>query len=470
LTLSPNGKLLALQMAMDNGQFCLYLLDAHSGKVIARALYEDDWMMLADIFFTQDSHSLIQKHQKSIVIRDAQTLEARRTISYSGLVKDTYPTLTLSPRSNLVGLVYQDGYHLQFQAWNIQSGVLEINGALIQVLENASYLGIWLCIWTPKYLIFTASKQSVATWAFDNDKPATVHEWPKAWKVEQMCVSQDGSYLYAWCGDQHIRAWTTADFDTARPILELETSEWMERFPLGWDLHEQSLICASHDATRFQAVFRVLHRTCYILTVDLANGSCVSMTHLGEHQLIIGANISFIDGRLYTYGSGEGGFDLLRYLACVPIGDEDDAADWAQTVGDAFEVLQRMLLSVWSLETGEMEAIIAWTEGNTELESLTSSSPLRLPYGRYEQSSSLHKVFYHSSDSWINIYSTMSSSTPVCRIGMSPDRWPSGSAAIAIHDRLLAVGSTHGTVSIFDVTKAVDIAEARKKLEQESST
>jgi WD40 repeat protein len=468
--LSQNGERLALHLTTDSFIDGLYLLDVHSGKIIARVHdTRDDWGVPTEVLFTQDSHSLVERYEKSILIRDAQTLEIRHTISYSGLVKGPLSILTLilSPRSSHVGLVYQDGCHLCFQAWNIQSGVLEINGAHIQVLEESSYFGIWPCIWTPKYLIYASRwDHSVATWNFDDNTPATVHEWPKAWKVEQMCVSQDKSYLYAWCGDQRIRAWTTTDFDTTRPILELETSEWMERLPLGWKLHQRSLICALHDATRFQAVFRV-QETCYFLTVDLASGSCVSMTYLGEHQLINGANISFIDNRLYTYvfTSGYDTSDLLWHLVRAPIGDDDDAAEWAQTIGDVFEVLQRTLLQVWSLETGEMEAIITWTEDNIQLESVPLSTPLRLPCGQYGQNARLN-VDNHVS--LIRIYSTLSSRTHVCSIGLSPDRRLSGSAAV--HDRLVAVGSTHGTVSIFDVTKAVEIAEAKQKLEQESST
>jgi hypothetical protein len=281
-----------------------------------------------------------------------------------------------------------------------------------------------------------------------------------------MCVSQDESYLYAWCGDQRIRAWTTTDFDTTRPILELETSEWMKKLPPGWDLHERSLICATHDTTRFQAVFTV-QEICYILTVDLASGSSVSMSYLGEHRLIAIANISFIDNRLYTYVFTRG-YDtshLLWHLVRVPIGDDDDAAEWTRTIGDAFEVLQRTLLQVWSLETGEMEAIITWTEDNIQLESVPLSTPLRLPCGQYGQNARLNVDNYVS---LIRIYSTLSSRTHVCSIGLSPDRQLSKSAAV--HDRLVAVGSTHGTVSIFDVTKAVEIAEAKQKLEQESST
>jgi WD40 repeat protein len=470
LTLSPNGERLALQLSMKGGRFGLYLLDVHSGKAVARVLHEDDWKMLTDVFFTQDSHSLIQRYEESILIRDAQTLEIRHTIFYSGFVKDTFPKFTLSPRSSHVGLVYHDGFHLRFQAWSIQSGALEINGANIQVLEDSSYFGIGLCIWTPKYLIYSYSKHSVATWDFDANTPATVHKWPKAWKVADMCVSRDESYLYAWCGDKRIRVWTTTNFDVTSPILELETSEWMERLPPGWDLHQRSLICASHDATRFQAVFTV-QRMCYILTVDLASGSCVSMTHLGEHRQITRNSISFIDNRLYACGLGGGGkSDLLPYLACGAYGDDDHAIDWAHIVGDAFEVLQRTVLQVWNMKIGEMEAIITWTEDNTQLESVPSSSPLRLPHGQFGQNSSLDAAYYNPSDPWICIYSTFSSLMHVCSIGISPDRRPSGLAAIAIHDRLVAVGSTHGTVSIFDVTKAVEIAEAKQKLEQESST
>jgi WD40 repeat protein len=473
LALSPNGERLALQLAMDDRIVGLYLLNGHSGKVIARDLYDlvDQWNMRTELLFTQDSHSLIQRRgEQPILIRDAQTLEIRRTISYNGLVMNTYPALTLSPRSSHVGLVYQDGCHVRFQAWNIQSGALEISGALVQVLQDSSYFNIWLCIWTPRYSIY-ASKDSVTTWDSDDSTPATVHKWPKAWKVEDVCVSHDESCLYAWCGDQRIRAWTTADFNITRPILELETSEWMERLPPGWHLHQRYLICASHDATHFQAVFSV-QRTYFILTVDLASRNCVSMTHLGEHRLITGANISFIDNRLYTYGpvGGCDKSDLLPYLTWIPIGNDYDAADWAQTVGDAFEVLQGMLLQVWNMETGEMEAIVKWTEDNTQLESVPSSSSLRLPRGQYGQNTSLNAVYDDPSDSWIRIYSTLSSSTHVCSIGTSPDRRPSGPTAFAIHDRLVAIGSTHGTVSIFDVTKAVEIAEAKKKLEQGSST
>jgi WD40 repeat protein len=160
LALSPNGERLVLHLTTDSFIDGLYLLDVHSRKIIARVHdTRDDWGVPKVVLFTQDSHSLVERYEKSILIRDAQTLEIRHTLPYRGLVIDP---ITLSPRSSHVGLVYQDGCHLRFQAWNIQSGVLEINGALIRVLENDSYVRIWLCIWTPKYLIY-AFKDSVAT-------------------------------------------------------------------------------------------------------------------------------------------------------------------------------------------------------------------------------------------------------------------------------------------------------------------
>jgi WD40 repeat protein len=473
--ISPDGRFIALSMRFhSHGDRAILLIDASSGKTIVHVPDDDRYAYCNELVYTPDGHSLIDRRPYSVLIRDAQSLEVRHTCYPSGLLGVRAATM-VSPCSSRVGLICQDRLRLCFQAWDIKSGAKVIDRAQLQPLEGLSHFKypnqIDVCQWTPDHLVYVI-QDCVATWDFDTSTPAAIHAWSETWTPNSICMSDDGSFFYAWCEDQRIRAWALASFDMERPLMELDTSTWTEK-PTRWDLRCWFLISASHDDTSLHMLVRAqnIH---VALKADLMTGHCVDIIPLGEQGSISAANVSFTESKMYVHcPQNTKGAYLLPWLAQIPFGEGGITAEWPQTAGDAFSLLQQALLQVWDPKTGEMKAVILWTEDGTRREVIPPSSPLRSPPNQGIQDRSL-RIDYDPYSPLLHIHSTFLPKTHVVSLGIPPDRRPVGSGEnrepIAIHEFLIAIGSTHGTVSIFDIEKAVEIAEAtgpKESLERE---
>jgi WD40 repeat protein len=461
-TLSPDEKYLALrfkplsayQPGNQDGMIIL-VLDIQTGETVASSLDLQEGISTSHpyiISYTPDGLIHVQDAvNESLIVRDAQTLDVRHILRYSG--EHMFGYTILSPCSTRVARITFDG---RVRVWSLESGT-DLFTTHIGKADDAERWQLLMPVWTHSGLMY-ASSQSLSTWNFDESTPAVVHIWPRASTPRSLYVSQDLSYIYAWCKDHHIRVWDlTHGFNMLEPILKLDASPWPEtvKRALWW----QHLLRASHNDTELRAVVRLGQRHFFVV-INLEDGMCMRVTPFGDGQeLQDGVPMAIVSNRLYMRCPEGNGVYLARRLAQIPFDEDTDAAQWLKTVSDTCETLQRALWQVWNVETGEMEAIITASGSTMKLEVLPPSFPLRQSHAEGDEEHDLLQI-YDRSTARLRIYSG-SPPKHVYSLGIPSDRRPSRSHAIAIHGSYVAVGSKHRTVSILDFSRAVKAAEAR---------
>jgi hypothetical protein len=310
----------------------------------------------------------------------------------------------------------------------------------------------------------------LSVWDFDENKPPTVHIWPLGLVPKSMCSSKDGSFIYAWCTDEHIRVWETRDgFILSSPIIELAVSPWPKEVKRAlWLLGPVHI---SHNATVLQALIPMGNRHLCVV-INLEDGSCMRATPFGDEQALNRTVLALTtNNRLHMLSPIDPSASLVPRLAQIPFHEGDDAAEWLETVNDAFATLQRALLQVWNLDTGEMEAIITWSRATVELDELPPTFALRHlhPVGNLDKTL-VHNYSYHKA--WLQLYSG-SPLEHIGSLGITSDMRPIWSMScelgidtiISTFGSCVAIGSSSGTVNFFDFAQALKAAEARRRTE-----
>jgi WD40 repeat protein len=476
VALSPDDRYLALWFSADTGEVNTTLVvDIHTGQTAARKPDFDKKLRCDPISLSYTPDGLMLVHSgikgafsafKTFIIRDAQTLQARFILDYhnEGLTQ-TF----LSPCSTRVGCVGHDGPRVHLRVWSLESGLELISSPPLEAGHNQHW-GLMMPVWTRRQIIW-ASDESIFTWNLDESTAPVVQGWPRGSTPKSMCVSRDASHIYAWFDDEHIRVWTTADgFVVSGPILELSTSRWPRKVKRSLGRYS-SLLSASHHATHLQLILQ-LGQQYLIVIINLKDGACVRATPFGDGQgMIRPVPILTSNNRIYLRCPVGDKAYLVRWLARIPFNEDDDAAHWFETVTDVSERLQRTLFQVWDLETGEVERIITSSGTQIEFEDLPPSFPLQQSL---LQERSNQDIFhsYTPRGARLGVYST-SSMKLVGSLRIPLDRRPAiagtfDSPNIAVCGTYVAMGSTHGIVSIFDFAKALEAAEARGGVESEA--
>jgi WD40 repeat protein len=474
-TLSPDEKYLAMRFKPlsayqpgNQGGIIILILDIQTGETVASSLDLQEGISTSNTYivsYTPDGLIPVQDAvNESLIVRDAQTLDVRHILRHSDAYIFGYTML--SPCSTRVARISHGGGHVR--VWSLESGA-DLFTAYIGKADHAKPWELLMPVWTHSGLMY-ASSQSLSTWSFDESKSVVVHMWPTESTPRSLYMSQDLSYLYAWCEDHHIRVWAIAHgFDMLEPILKLDASPWPEtvKRALWW----RHLMIASHNDTELRAVVRHGQHHLFVV-INLDDGVCVRVTPFGDGQeLDDRIPMAIVSNRLYMrYPEGDIGY-LAKRLAQIPFDEDTDAAQWLKTVSDTCETLQRALWQVWNVETGEMEAIITASGTTMKLEALPPSFPLRQSHPEGDEEHALLQIYDYST-ARLRIYSG-SPLKQVYSLGIPSDRRPAidvGSQTIATHGSCVAMGSKHGTVSILDFSKAVKAAEARGMMSPQSST
>jgi WD40 repeat protein len=419
------------------------------------------------IAYTPDGLTIVQTRSHTILLRNARTLVIRHILQGS---RDEDPSslafTVISPCSTRVGRISRDGLHMRLRVWSIESGSVLMTHHF-QEVDHGQHWGLLSPIWTHNHLLY-ASRDSISTWNFDESTSAHTHVWPRLSRPKSMCASDDLSYIYAWCEDEHVRVWTTHGFHTEKPILEVAASrQWPQDVMRA--LWRGSLFSAAHYATELRMIVPFEQRYLSVI-INLEDGFCVQAIPFGDGQKISPlSQIPVSNRRMYMSSHGSKYCaKLVRRLAQIPFNKDDEAYKWIETVQDIFENLRHALLQVWNIDTGEMEAIITCNGTTTELEHIPPSFALRHSHCEVNLEKGLLQQ-YSLYDSCLRIYSD-SPLKQVCKLGIPSGRRPTMSrhvmetADIAIHGNLVAIGSTHGTVSIFDFSQAIKAAEARARV------
>jgi hypothetical protein len=474
--LSPDEKYLALwfePLTMPQPDIHMervtLIMDTHTGKTVVSSLNNQDETRRYyphKICYTPDGLTIVQDVFTSLIVRDAQTLDVCHILRYPG--EHMFGSTTLSPCSTRVARINLDG---RVRVWSLESGTTLID-THIEKVDHAQPWELLMPVWTHSGLMY-ASSQSLSTWNFDESKSVFVHMWPRASSPRSLYVSQDLSYIYAWCEDHHIRVWDiTHGFDMLEPILKLDASPWPEtvKRALQW----RHLRIAFHNDTELRAVVSFGQRHLFVV-ISVDDGMCVRVTPFGDGQeLYHPALMAIVGNKLYMRCPESNGGYLARQLAQIPFDNNTDAAQWLKTVGDTCETLQKALLQVWNVETGEMEAIISASGNTMKLEVLPPSFLSRQPHLEEDKEQGLLPI-YDQLTARLRIYSG-SPLTQVYNLGIPSDRRPATQQSlaeshnIATHGSCVAMGSKDGTVSILDFSRAVKAAaEARGMVSPQSS-
>jgi WD40 repeat protein len=479
-TLSPDDMYLALWLAHSKDLLeapitSTFVLENRTGKTVASSESSGTNEQLASDpegqAYTPDGLNLVQTCFGSITVRDALNLKIRYTLSYNENPSQAGFTI-VSPCSTRVGRISPiNGYRLRLRVWGLQSGLILMETHLGEEFErNSRWWGHLKPVWTQSQLLY-ASRNGISIWDFDESEPPTVHLWDPALKPKYICSSPDGSFIYAWCEDEHIRVWATTDgFILPRPILKLTASLWPEEVKRA--LSSPGPLIIFHDENVLQVLAPTEPGRRYLcVVVDLSDGSCVRVTPFGDGQEWERPSLLKVttDNRLYMLSPADTIVSLVSRLAHVSF-HENDAhvaeADWVVMVNDTFEKLERALLQVWNLETGELEATVVWSGTTVEIEEIPHTFVLRRSHPADTLDEGLIYAHYSSHDAWLRVYTGSLSAELFWRLGIPSDMRPSfptsSETNISTYGSRVAMGSANGTVNIFDFAKALHAVEVRK--------
>jgi WD40 repeat protein len=470
--LSPDGNYLALRLYFyptDTG--VVFVMNAQTGDVLAQSpdlgpehystlLYTTDGLALIQTLFDDDDYDP-SRRASSILIRNPMTLEVRHTLLCEYSLPDDNIIMS-SWSTDCIGRLHSARSHVILCVWNIDSGLLVHEQNIDHRVGNSNFK-LLTHIWTPHRLIY-ATSDAVVCCTLNVQTPAIVHLWPEAWRTRAVCSSKDGSHIYAWGGDGIIRGWTSADFEMETPFLQTSTSDlaWPDN-STGWTVQ----LIVSLSPTLLRALV-CKDRHVFSLIVDLQAAQCVSRVFLGDtHHRYIRSPIASDNHNVlivpYTVDNDNLGPQLAQQ---IPFRDVDDDAKWLRTVKDCAGQLHRALFHVVDLQSGEITAIITWQDDSLRVEKIPSG--LLKPYLGDQWDAPLVPQ-YDTSNGRLNICSRgdrSQAATTVASLYLPADRRPDASPHdfvfgkrrknIIIHsDQLVAIGSTAGVVSIFDIRQAV---------------
>jgi WD40 repeat protein len=476
VALSPDGNYLAIQLYFDATETGVVLImNAQTGDVFARSrdfgsgrfstlLYTTDGLALMQTLFDNDDYVDPSRHASSILIRNPETLEVRHTLPCEYSLLDANIIIP-SWITNCVGHLHiaRGSRLVTLCIWNIESGLLIHEQIIDHRIAPTFRFDLLTHIWTPHHLIY-ATSEAVVCCALNAQTPAVVHIWPEAWRTRAACSSKDGSHIYAWGEDGIIRGWTSADFEMEAPFLQTSTSDlaWPDN-STGWTA--QLIVSLSTNLLRAQ-VFK--NRHVYSLIIDLQAAQCVSSVFLGPtHHINIESPIASDNHDVlyvpYTVDDEELALHLAQQ---IPFRDGDDDAEWLRTVTDRAGELRRTLLHIVDLQSGEITGIITWQDDSLRVEKIPSG--LLKPYLDDQWNAPIVPQ-YNASKGQLNICSRgdrSQAATTVASLYLPADRRPETSQfafffgkrrknVITHSDQLVAVGSSAGVVSIFDVRQAV---------------
>jgi WD40 repeat protein len=458
ITMSPNSDDPAVQQ-----RGAVFVLDTDTGETLACEREDLGLSGGQRLLYASNGFSLIDCSRYFLLIRDAQTLEIAYTLSNDDM--DIGFTM-VSPCSKYVGCVHPHpdrSRGIFFRSWNIDSGIMATSARLQEVYtgEVWEWMDLLLLapVWTPSSVVY-GTDDAIFTWNLDEQRSAAAHTWPKDRKPVSLCASDDGLWLYAWCEDDHIRAWATSGFDMDSPVWSIATSGWTEG--ARQVLHSRKLIIASHTIVHLRALVQV-DTQYFHTTINLSDRMCARTLGLGRGNDTI--PIMAANDRLYMFCAAGDGSQLLSRLAQIPMREADDITRWPQVAADCFSTLQRAVVEKWNLQMGEIEAITTRNGDALHLEIIPTSFALRKSHASAAINRGLVTQYENV---WLHLFMPPSRSTHVTSLALPAERRPKkvliteiGFPNIAAHGSLVAVGSYHGVVSIFDFEEAVEAAEHR---------
>jgi WD40 repeat protein len=472
-TLSADGRLLVLRLFfrgphVEDNTGALFILSAYTFAILAQS--PDLGSASCKLQYTPDGRTLVQMwpYEGLIVVIDGKNLKVRHTLHFENCSEsDDWIVSSCSNRLGRLCSHHANPGRLIVEVWDLGTGLREATAFQLHYDGDENILfQVKAHIWTPtRFLCATSVGIFSDINSVDTQVSHVFHPWPVLWggPPQAICTSQDQLHIYAWCGDGILRGWATDDFHMERPIIQLATSafEWPD-MPEEYIVVRLALWIAPLNPTCLRAIVRVnmCHSLC--LTIDMELERCVNIVFLGDEVNWTLPSGASTEDRLYILQRDP--YACLSRLLHIPVSKDDDDDSWLQEADQYSRIFERqVLLHVLDPHTGEINTFLTWCEDSVKLEVIPASSALcKLRYDtRYQKRIS---SMYNAIDGWLKVYLGQ---RLLARLYIPPDRRPEGSilpderfGGLATCDGFVALGSSQGVVSIFDIEKAVKAAKA----------
>jgi hypothetical protein len=255
------------------------------------------------------------------------------------------------------------------------------------------------------------------------------------------------------------------------PVLELDTSkfEWPVKpdEDIIWRPRASSI--TSISPTYLRVLVGVGHNHSFCLTIDTVLICCIDIVFIGNGLNLVNSVISAQD-RLYLHNSNT----YLSRLVRTPVSDDDDSDSWLQEADHGCANNGRAFLQVLNPRTGEIEALVTWYKDAIRLEVIPASFASRKPHYGVRAHRSI--ASYTPYDGWLRIFLSAPQNDAqelIARLHIPADRRPTGESivreehgTVITYGGLVALGSSQGVVSIFDIEKAEKAHRVRERMKQ----